>query len=85
MKPDQIVALLASLRMSIEAQMAQSEALLSQVDAVMRGFSNAAAALRCPVCGSERLINADTLDGPARVCDVCTHSFAIEPAPESQE
>lgn len=82
MKPDQIMALLASLRMSIEAQMAANEALLAQVDAVMRGFSSEAA-LRCPVCRSEDLANADTQAGPARVCNLCAHSFALEAPTES--
>lgn len=77
-REDQTVALLASLRASIEAVMAQCDALLIQVDAVMRGYSNQAAAITCPVCGSEDLANADTHAGRARVCNVCTHSFRLE-------
>lgn len=81
MTPDQIVALLASLRMAEEASIAGAEARIAQIDAVMRGFSNEQAAIRCPVCRSTDLANADTHAGMFRVCNVCTHSFALEQEP----
>lgn len=77
MKPDQIVALLASLRMAEEAGIASAEARIAQIDAVMRGFSNQQAAIRCPVCGSEDLANADTHGGRVRICRLCDHAFNL--------
>ena len=82
MNLDQVVALLAAIRMAEEAAMAAGEARIAQIDAVMRGLSREKAAERCPVCGCEDLANADTQAGRARVCAVCGHSFALDPLPE---
>ena len=85
MKLDQVVALLASLRMAEEAALAAGEARISQIDAVMRGLSLEKAGERCPVCQSETLANADTQAGRARVCAVCGHSFALDDIPEDNQ
>lgn len=78
MREDQVVALLASLRMAEEAALLAGEARISQIDAVMRGF--AAGPDRCPVCGSQELANASTHGGNAgdRICKRCEHPFTLE-------
>lgn len=78
MREDQVVALLASIRMAEEAALIAGEARIAQIDAVMRGFATATP--RCPACGSEDLANASTHGGNAgdRICKRCEHPFTLE-------
>lgn len=78
MREDQVVALLSALRMTLEALGVAIEAAISQVDAVMRGFSSAKP--RCPLCGCEDLADASTHGSNRgdRICKRCSHAFTLE-------
>lgn len=88
---DQAIALLVGVRAGIEASLAQAEAQIVQLDAVILALGGAAAVAgkpKCPRCGSERLLDAGTLGCEGErpmVCDVCTHEFTLPAEPRAEE
>lgn len=79
MKSAHIIGFLAAMREQQVAVVAQAEAQIVQIDALVAMLSTEDRP-RCPMCGSEDLADATTHSGNRgdRVCKACTHPFTLE-------
>lgn len=73
MTPEQTIGFLTAIRESEVAVIAQAEARIAQIDALVSALAGESKP-RCPHCESDRLIKADE----GFVCDSCTKSFTLE-------
>lgn len=76
MKPEQVIGFLTAIREGEIAAIAQAEARIAQIDALVASLAGEERP-RCPHCQSDRLIKADE----GFVCDSCTKSFTLEATP----
>lgn len=76
MKPEQIIGFLTAIREQQVAVVAQAEAQIVQIDALVATLATEDRP-RCPHCKSDQLIKADE----GFVCDSCAKSFTFEATP----
>lgn len=79
MKSQHLIGFLTAMREQQVAVLAQAEAQIVQIDALVAMLSTEDRP-RCPECGSEDLADASThgANRGDRVCKSCTHSFTLE-------